>query len=142
MSDFKIFDIAGSGLKAQNMRMNLIASNIANADSVSSSQGEVYKSRQPVFKTMMQNAGSQVGRNNPGSGVEMVAVVESKAPVFPEYSPNHPMANEDGYIFRSNVNTVEEMANMISAQRSFQNNIDVIKSSQRMMTSIINLGKQ
>lgn len=142
MSDFKIFDIAGSGLKAQNMRMNLIASNIANADSVSSSQGEVYKSRQPVFKTMMQNQGSQVGRNNAGTGVEMVAVVESKAPVFPEYSPNHPMANEDGYIFRSNVNTVEEMANMISAQRSFQNNIDVIKSSNRMMTSIINLGKQ
>jgi flagellar basal-body rod protein FlgC len=142
MSDFKIFDIAGSGLKAQNMRMNLIASNIANADSISSSQGEVYKSRQPVFKTIMQNQGSQVGRNNAAASVEMVAVVESKAPVFPEFAPNHPMANEDGYIFRSNVNTVEEMANMISAQRSFQNNIDVIKSSNRMMTSIINLGKQ
>jgi len=71
----------------------------------------------------------------------MAGVVESNAPVFPEYAPHHPQANEEGYIFRSNVNAVEEMANMISASRSFQNNVEVIKSSQRMMTSLINLGK-
>lgn len=141
MSEFRIFDIAGSGMKAQNLRMNLIASNMANADSVSSSAGEVYKSRQPVFKTMMDNIGSGVGRGNMGVGVEMAGVVESKVPAFPEYNPSHPQANEDGYIFRSNVNTVEEMANMISAQRSFQNNVDVIKSTQRMVMSVINLGK-
>ena len=141
MSDFKIFDIAGSGMVAQNQRMNLIASNIANADAISSSQGEVYKSRQAVFKTVFDQAGSQIGRGSVAAGVQMAAVVESKAPVFPEYAPNHPMANEDGYIFRSNVNAVEEMANMISASRSFQNNVEVIKSSQRMMTSLINLGK-
>ena len=141
MADFKLFDIAASGMKAQSMRLNLIASNIANADSVSSSQGEVYKSRQPVFKTMMQNIGSQAGRNNGATGVEMVAVVESKAPVFPEYSPNHPMANEEGYIFRSNVNSVEEMANMISARRSFENNIEMARASKRMLERIINMGK-
>jgi flagellar basal-body rod protein FlgC len=141
MSDFKIFEIAGSGMAAQNQRMNLIASNIANADAVSSSQGEVYKSRQPVFKTIYEQAGSQIGRGSSTASVEMAGVVESKAPVFPEYSPNHPMANAQGYIFRSNVNSVEEMANMISASRSFQNNVEVIKSSQRMMMSLINLGK-
>ena len=145
MSDFKIFDIAGSGMKAQNLRMNLIASNMANADSVSSSQGEVYKSRQPVFKTMMDNIGNPLGRPNAngsvGVGVKMAGVLESKAPVFPEYSPNHPQANKDGYIFRSNVNTVEEMANMISASRSFQNNVEVINTSKKMMMSVINLGK-
>ena len=141
MADFKLFDIAASGMKAQSMRLNLIASNIANADSVSSSQGEVYKSRQPIFKTMMQNIGSQAGRNNSATGVEMVAVVESKAPVFPEYAPNHPMANDEGYIFRSNVNSVEEMANMISARRSFENNIEMARASKRMLERIINMGK-
>ena len=139
MSDLKIFDIAGSGLQAQTMRMNLVASNMANADAVSSSLNEVYKSRQPFFKTIMQGFS---GQTNPGSaGVQVAGVVESKQPVFPEYAPNHPLANEEGYIFRSNVNTVEEMANMISASRSFQNNIEVINSSKRMLTSIINLGK-
>ena len=139
MSDLKIFDIAGSGLTAQSMRMNLIASNMANAEAVSSSLNEVYKARQPVFKTVMQGF---TGNTNPGSaGVKVAGVVESQTPVFPEYAPNHPMANEDGYIFRSNVNSVEEMANMISASRSFQNNIEVINSSKRMLTAIINLGK-
>ncbi len=139
MSDLKIFDIAGSGLTAQSMRMNLIASNMANAEAVSSSLNEVYKARQPVFKTVMDGF---AGNTNPGSaGVKVTGVVESKTPVFPEYAPNHPMANEDGYIFRSNVNSVEEMANMISASRSFQNNIEVINSSKRMLTAIINLGK-
>lgn len=141
MSDFKIFDIAGSGMQAQTMRMNLIASNMANADSVSSSINEVYKSRQPVFKTMMNQMAGQNNAGQGGAGVQMVAVVESKTPVFPEYAPNHPMANDEGYIFRSNVNSVEEMANMISAQRSFQNNVDVINTSKRMLTAVINLGK-
>lgn len=142
MADFKLFDIAGSGMRAQNLRMNLIASNMANADAVSSSLGEVYKSRQPVFKTVMQQqAGAPMARGEVGAGVEMVGVVESSKPVFPEYAPTHPMANEEGYIFRSNVNTVEEMANMISASRSFQNNVEVINTSKRMMTALINLGK-
>lgn len=141
MSDFKIFDIAGSGMHAQNVRMNLVASNMANADAISSSIEETYKSRQPVFKTMMDNAGSQVGRGNHGVGVKVAGVIESKTPIFPEYAPTHPMANEDGYIFRSNVNTVEEMANMISASRSFQNNVEVINSTKQMMMRVINLGK-
>lgn len=141
MSDLKIFDIAGSGLQAQTMRMNLIASNMANADAVSSSINEVYKSRQPVFQTVMKSVTGQNLPDNAGAGVKVAGVVESKAPVFPEYAPNHPMANEEGYIFRSNVNTVEEMANMISASRSFQNNVEVINSSKRMLTAIINLGK-
>jgi len=139
MSDLKIFDIAGSGMQAQTLRMNLIASNMANAEAVSSSINEVYKSRQPVFKTIMLQQSGQTATGT--ASVKVAGVVESKAPVFPEYAPNHPMANEEGYIYRSNVNSVEEMANMISASRSFQNNVEVINTSKKMLSAIINLGK-
>ena len=139
MSDLIIFDIAGSGMQAQTLRMNLVASNMANADAVSSSINEVYKSRQPVFKTIMhQLSGPTIAGT---ASVKVAGVVESNAPVFPEYAPNHPMANEEGYIYRSNVNSVEEMANMISASRSFQNNVEVINTSKKMLSAIINLGK-
>lgn len=142
MSDFKIFDIAGSGMQAQTLRMNLVSSNLANADAISSSIDEVYRSRQPVFKTMMNNIAGQTNATGAaGVGVQMTGVLESNTPVFPEYAPTHPQANDEGYIFRSNVNTVEEMANMISASRSFQNNVDVINTSKKMMMAVINLGK-
>ncbi|MGD2119599.1 MAG: flagellar basal body rod protein FlgC [Chromatiales bacterium] len=137
MSEFTIFDIAGSGLKAQNLRMNLVASNMANADAISSSINETYKSRQPVFKAVMD----QLNHKNPAPGVKVAGVVESDAPILKEYSPNHPMADENGYIYRSNVNVVEEMANMISASRSYESNIEVINATKRMMNAVINLGK-
>ena len=140
MSDLKIFEIAGSGMQAQNLRMNLIASNIANADAVSSSLNEVYKSRQPVFKTMMMQAAGQSTLPGSGTGVQVAGVVESQAPVFPEYAPNHPLANEEGYIFRSNVNSVEEMANMISASRSFQNNLEILNTSRDLLIRALSLG--
>ncbi len=137
MSSMKIFDITASALSAQSQRLNLVASNMANADSVSSSMGETYRSRQPVFKAVFN-------RMNPGgqaAGVRMLGVVESKAPLQQEYAPDHPLANEQGYIFRPNVNMVEEMANMISASRSYQSNVEVANAARQMMMGLLRLGQ-
>jgi len=137
MSSFKIFDIAGSGMNAQNLRMNLVASNLANVDAVSSSIDQTYRARQPVFQAVMD----EFNARNPAVGVRMAGVVESKAPLVREYSPNHKMADEEGYIYRPNVNVVEEMANMISASRAYQNNIEVVNSTRQMLSATINLGR-
>ena len=137
MSSFKIFDIAGSGMNAQNLRLNVVSSNLANVDAVSSSIEETYRARQPVFRAMID----QFNQRAPATGVQMVGVVESKAPLVREYSPDHAMADEEGYIYRPNVNAVEEMANMISASRAYQNNVEVLNSARQMMMATINLGR-
>jgi len=138
MSSFKIFDIAGSGMNAQNLRLNLVASNISNANSVSSSIDETYKSRQPVFAAQLQDAMNQ---QNSATGVDVLGVVESDAPSVMEYSPNHPMADKEGYIYKSNVNTVEEMANMMSASRSYQNNVEVLNTAKELMMQTLRMGQ-
>ena len=137
MSSFKIFDIAGSGMNAQNLRLNVVASNLANVDAVSSSIDETYRSRQPVFRAMFD----QANRGNPAVGVRMAGVVESEAPLVREYAPNHALADEEGYIYRPNVNVVEEMANMISASRAYQNNVEVLNATRQMLSATINLGR-
>jgi flagellar basal-body rod protein FlgC len=137
MSSFKIFDIAGSGMNAQNLRLNLVASNMANVDAVSSSIDTTYRARQPVFEAMLD----QANRRNPAAGVRMTGVVESEAPLVREYAPEHAMADDEGYIYRPNVNVIEEMANMISASRAYQSNVEVVNAARRMMTATINLGK-
>ncbi len=138
MSSFNIFNIAGSGMNAQNLRLNLIASNISNANSVSSSIDETYKSRQPVFAAQLKDI---IDQKNKTSGVDILGVVESQAPPVMEYSPNHPMANEQGYIFKPNVNTVEEMANMMSASRSYQNNVEVLNTAKELMMQTLRMGQ-
>ncbi len=138
MSSFSIFNIAGSGMNAQNLRLNLIASNISNANSVSSSLEQTYKSRQPVFAAQLKDI---IDQQNVASGVDVLGVVESQAPPVMEYSPNHPMANEQGYIFKPNVNTVEEMANMMSASRSYQNNVEVLNTAKELMMQTLRMGQ-
>lgn len=138
MASMNIFNIAGSGMNAQNLRLNLVASNIANANSVSSSVGEIYKSRQPVFAAELQNV---MGKKDAASGVEVLGVVESKVPPVMEYAPNHPMADELGYIYKPNVNTVEEMANMMSASRSYQNNAEVLNTAKTLMLQTLKMGQ-
>jgi flagellar basal-body rod protein FlgC len=134
----RIFDIAGSGMNAQSLRLNLVASNISNANSVGSSEADVYKSRQPVFAAELNNA---MNKQDATSRVKVLGVVEGQdAPVM-EYAPNHPMANKDGYIFKSNVNTVEEMANMMSASRSYQNNVEVLNTAKQMMLQTLKMGQ-
>jgi flagellar basal-body rod protein FlgC len=137
MSSFRIFDLAGSGMNAQNLRLNIVASNLANVDAVSSSIGETYRARQPVFRAMLDQADPR----NPAVGVRMAGVVESDAPLVREYAPNHAMADEDGYIYRPNVNVVEEMANMISASRAYQNNVEVLNATRQMLVATINIGR-
>jgi flagellar basal-body rod protein FlgC len=137
MSSFKVFDIAGSGMSAQSSRMNLVASNLANVDAVSSSTDETYRSRQPVFRAVLD----QLNPDATVAKVRMAGVVESKTPLTSEYAPHHPMADENGYIYRPNVSPVEEMANMMSASRSYQNNVEVINAARQMLAALINLGR-
>lgn len=137
MSMFKIFDTAASGMSAQSMRLNLVASNLANVDSVSSSMDQTYKARQPVFSAMV----NQLNSRDPAVGVQVRGIVESPAPLKMEYAPNHSMANEEGYIFRPNVNVAEEMANMISASRSYQSNVEVINTAKRLLSATLQLGQ-
>jgi flagellar basal-body rod protein FlgC len=138
MSVLKIFDIAGSGMNAQNLRLNLVASNMANANSVSSSLDQVYKARHPVFAAEMK---SVLDKQQAAVGVDVLGVVESQAPPVMEYAPNHPMADATGYIYKPNVNSIEEMANMMSATRSYQNNVDVLNAAKTMILDTLKLGQ-
>lgn len=136
MSMFPTLDISASAMHAQTVRLNTIASNMANVDSVSSNAAETYRSKQPVFKAVLnEESGLPMG------GVRVDQVVENKAPLKMEYNPNHPAANEEGYIFRPNVNVVEEMANMLSASRSYETNIEVLNTSKQLLLRTIQLGK-
>ena len=137
MSLFKVFEISGSGMSAQAIRMNTTASNIANAESVSSSDGGTYRARQPVFATMLND----FDQLSAGSGVQVQDIVESQAPLRMMYRPDHPLANEEGMVFMPNVNAVEEMANMISASRSFQSNVEILNASKQMLLGTLNLGQ-
>ncbi|WP_178861226.1 flagellar basal body rod protein FlgC [Thiomicrorhabdus cannonii] len=136
MSMFNILDISASAMHAQTVRLNTVASNLANADSVSSNKDETYRSKQPVFQTILDQTTME-----PKGGVRIKEIVESEAPAKMEYNPNHPMANAEGYIFRPNVNPVEEMANMLSASRSYETNIEVMNTSKQLLLRTIQLGK-
>lgn len=141
MSLFNVFNITGSGMSAQSMRLNTTASNIANADSVSSSVDETYRARHPVFAAAMQKAAA--GQENSSSvGVQVLGVVESDKPLNVEYSPEHPMADKDGYIYKPNVNVIEEMTNMISASRSYQTNVQLAESAKNMLNKTLTLGQR
>jgi len=142
-----VFDIAGSGMNAQSLRLNTTASNMANADAASSSINQTYRSRQPVFQAVMEDAAGQyrgVGRStdpNAIAKVRVLGVVESKAPVRSIHDPSHPLADAKGFVHYPNVNAVEEMANMISASRSYQSNVEVFNASKQMMLRTLTLGQ-
>lgn len=135
MSIMNIFNISGSAMNAQSVRLNTTASNLANAESVSSSEAGAYRARQPQFETLMNNFTGEV------KGVAVTDIVKSEAPVMKQFSPGNPLADKDGYVFRSNVNVMEEMANMISASRSYQNNVEVMNTSKQMMINTLRLGQ-
>ncbi|WP_417534290.1 flagellar basal body rod protein FlgC [Marinobacterium stanieri] len=144
MSLSNVFDIAGSAMTAQTVRLNTTASNMANAESVSSSEEETYRARKPVFslkeitqEQMPEDYQSLV----PGHGVQIDEIVESEAPLRMAYEPNHPMADERGYVYYPNVNVVEEMADMISASRSFQINADIMNTAKQMLQRTLTLGQ-
>lgn len=139
MSLFNVFNVSGTGMSAQSLRLNTTASNIANADSVSSSIDQTYRARHPVFAAEMQKAAA--GQNE-SVGVQVLGVVESNKPLNVEYAPDHPMADGEGYIYKPNVNVIEEMTNMISASRSYQTNVQLAESAKNMLNKTLTLGQR
>lgn len=136
MSMFSVFDIAGSAMTAQAQRLNVVASNLANADSVTSATGQPYRAKQVVF------AAEPLGGNAPEStGVRVTSVIEDAAPLKRIYDPKHPLADAQGYLSLPNVNVVEEMTNMISASRSYQTNIDMMNTAKTLLLKTLTLGQ-
>ncbi len=129
-----IFTIAGSAMMAQSQRMNVTASNLANAESVSGPDGEAYRARQVVFE-LAAPQGQDIG------GVKVTRVIEDPSPLRMVHDPKHPLANAEGYVSHSNVNVVEEMVNMISASRSYQANVEVLNTAKTLMLKTLTVGQ-
>ena len=129
------FKISGSAISAQSMRLNATASNMANAETVAGSEQEAYRARETVFKSYVFDKARPAE-----AGVQMMGVVNSTAPIKQKYDPQNPMANEQGFVFGSNVDTVEEMVNMLSSSRSYQNNVEVLNTSKELLIRTLSLG--
>ncbi|WP_019616631.1 flagellar basal body rod protein FlgC [Psychromonas ossibalaenae] len=138
MSLLRVLDVSATGMSAQSVRLNTTASNLANANSVSSSAEQTYRARHPVFAAELNRA---KGGLSSDVGVKVQGIVESVAPLNQEYSPNHPKADENGFIYHSNVNVMEEMANMISASRSYQTNVQIADAAKQMLSRTLQMGK-
>ena len=134
MSLFNIFNVAGSGMAAQSQRLNVVASNLANADSTTSADGKPYRAKQVVFSATPMGAAEV-------QGVKVVRVSEDMSPMKMVYDPKHPMADEKGYVAMPNVNVVDEMVNMISASRAYQNNVDVLNTSKTLLLKTLTIGQ-
>jgi len=138
MSSFKIFDIAASGMSAQSVRLNTTASNLANADSVGGDPSKVYKARHPIFEAV--RAGLNVGKDQSGAAVRIRSIMENNTAPAARYEPGNPLADATGYVYAPNVNVVEEMVDMISASRAYQNNVEVMNTTKEMMLATLRLG--
>ena len=135
MSLFNVFNISGSAMSAQSQRLNAVASNLANADSVTSSTGQPYRAKQVIFSAMPID-GSEA------SGVRVQNVVEDTSPPKMFYDPKHPLADDNGYVAMPNVNVSEEMVNMISASRAYQNNVETMNTAKTMLLKTLSIGQQ
>jgi flagellar basal-body rod protein FlgC len=140
MSTFKIFDIAGSGMAAQSVRLNTVASNLANAESVSGDPTTAYKARHPVFEAVRANVSASASGQS-GAAVRVKGIIENNAPSEARYEPGNPLANSEGYVYAPNVNSIEEMVDMISASRAYQNNVEVMNTSKDLLLATLKLGQ-
>jgi flagellar basal-body rod protein FlgC len=140
MSIGRIFDIAGSALNAQMVRMNLTASNLANATTAASSPEEAFKAKKPVFRTMLDEEASK-GGSKYGGGVRIEKIFDDTAAAPRIHEPSHPQADKDGYVYKSNVNEVTETVEMMAAARSYQNNIEVSNTARELMLKTIDMIK-
>lgn len=143
MSLDKIFGISSSGMSAQQVRLNVTASNLANANQVSGDPNSVYKAKYPIFKTVMnQMLGANFnGEQNLSSGVEVTGIGENKTGVEKRFQPGHPLADKEGYVYASNVNPVDELANMISASRAYQDNVEISNTAKTLYLRTLDLLK-
>ena len=134
MSMFNIFNVSGSAVSSQSQRLNVVASNLANVDAVAGPDGQGYKARQVVFETVPMGSDAS-------SGVKVSKILESEAPLKRVHNPMHPSADAEGYVTQSNVNPVEEMVNMISASRSYQNNVEVMNTAKTLLLKTLQMGQ-
>jgi flagellar basal-body rod protein FlgC len=137
MSMLNIFNVSGSAVSAQSQRLNVVASNLANADTVAGPDGTTYKARQVTFQTQLMGT---TGGNEAAAGVAVSAITEDQSPGRRVHDPKHPQADADGYVTYSNVNAVEEMVNMISASRSYQNNVEVMSTAKTLLLKTLQMG--
>lgn len=137
MSLFKVFDVAGTAMNAQSIRLNVTASNLANAGSVHGDPSKVYRARNPVFASFGETLAGQTGI----AGVRLEGIIESNTPLQVQHRPDHPDADENGNVYVSNVNTIEEMVNMMSASRSYQNNIELVNTTKELLLQTLALGR-
>lgn len=136
MSLFNVFSLAGSAISAQNVRLDLIANNLANAESVAGSPEDVYRAKAPIFQAVFDEAmGSQ------GVALRVVGIAEDQTPPQKQYAPDDPLADENGYIYMPNVNAVEEMSNMMSASRAFQINVEMMSTSKELLLRTLSIGQ-
>ena len=138
MSMFAIFNVAGSAVSAQAQRLNVVASNLANVDTVAGPDGQAYKARQVVFQTLLMGA---PGRPESAAGVAVTQIAEDESPGRRVHDPRHPQADAEGYVTYSNVNAVEEMVNMISASRSYQNNVEIMNTARTLLQKTLQMGQ-
>lgn len=138
MSLFDLLGVSASALTAQSVRLNTISSNLANAETVSGSAETAYRAKYPVFATVITDA---LGKGEALAGVRVDRIAESDTPSRKEYMPGHTLADNEGYIYYGNVNTVAEMANMISASRSYQNTVEVMNTSKQLLLQTLNIGR-
>lgn len=132
MSLFNIFNVSGSAMSAQAQRLNTVASNLANADSVTSATGEAYRAKQVVFEAVQSGA---------GTGVRVQQVIDDPSPLKQVYDPKHPMADDKGYVAMPNVNVVDEMVNMLSASRSYQTNVETMNAAKGLLNKTLTIGQ-
>ena len=147
MSSFKLFDIAGSGMSAQSVRLNTTASNLANAESVSGDPNKVYRARHPVFEAVRMSLGAAIGNGSlatsekASAAVRVSGIMENQTAPEARYEPGNPLASAEGYVYAPNVNVIEEMTDMISASRAYQNNVEVMNTSKEMLLATLKLGQ-
>ena len=134
MSMFSIFSVSGSAISAQSQRLNVVASNLANADALAGPDGQGYKARQVMFETVPMGSDAS-------AGVKVSRILESNEPMHKVHNPSHPQADAQGYVTQSNVNPVEEMVNMISASRSYQNNVEVMNTAKSLLLKTLQMGQ-
>ncbi len=137
MSLFQVFKVAGSAMNAQSVRLNVTASNLANAGSVNGDPSKVYRAKQPVFQSFDTTLAHETGV----AGVRLSGIVESHAPLEMQHRPEHPDADENGNVYVSNVSTVDEMVNMISASRSYRNDVELINTAKDLLLQTLSLGR-
>ena len=134
MSLFQIFNVSGSATSAQTQRLNVVASNLANADSATSASGEAYRAKQVVFE-------ATPAADNSSTGVKVQRVIEDPSPLKQVYDPKHPLADDKGYVTMPNVNVVDEMVNMLSASRSYQTNVETMNAAKTMLLKTLTIGQ-